>query len=58
MIYAIKDHKDKLIEKAYQEGMKEFNAFFRVGWKYNLPSVCVLKNRKEIGLSNIKVKVG
>lgn len=54
MIYTIKDHKDKLIEKAYREGMKEFNEFFGIGWKYNLPSICVLKNRKEIDLFRYK----
>lgn len=54
MIYTIKDHKNKLIEKAYSEGMRELNAFFGIGWKYNLPNICVLKNRKEIDLFQYK----
>ena len=54
MIYKIKESRNKLIEKAYEEGMKEFNDFFGINWIYNLPSICVLKNRKEIDLFQYK----
>ncbi len=49
MIYKIKEYKDKLIEKAYKEGMKEFNEFFNMNWVYG-PNVCILNSRKEIDL--------
>lgn len=54
MIYRIKEHKDKLIEKAYNEGMREFHKFFGINWTYNKPNVCVLENRKEIDFFNYK----
>jgi len=50
MIYKIKEVKNKLIEKAYKDGMKEFNKFFGINWVHHLPDICVLKNRKEIDL--------
>lgn len=48
MIYKIKEIKNKLVEEAYSEAMKEFNNFFSIGWEYNLPHICVLDNRKQI----------
>jgi hypothetical protein len=54
MIYKIKEYKDKLIEKAYKDGMKEFNKFFGINWIYNTPNICVLNNRKEIDLFQYK----
>ncbi len=48
MIYKIKEYKNKLIEKAYRDGMKESNAFFGTNWVYGLPNVLILNNRKEI----------
>lgn len=48
MIYKIKEIKNKLVEEAYSEAMKEFNKFFGIGWEYNLPHICVLDNRKQI----------
>ncbi len=48
MIYKIKEYKNKLIEKAYKEGMKEFNKFFGINWIHNTPNICVLENRKQI----------
>jgi hypothetical protein len=50
MIYKIQNYKNKLIEKAYKEGVKDFNKFFNMNWIYGKPNVCVLKNRKEIDL--------
>ncbi len=51
MIYKIKEYKNKLIEKAYREGMKEFNKFFGINLEYNKePDICILNSRKEIDL--------
>ena len=50
MIYKIKEHKNKLIERTYIEAMKEFNSFFGFNWITGTPNICVLKNRKEIDL--------
>lgn len=50
MIYKIKEYKDKLIEKAYKDGMRELNKFFGFGWTFCKPNICVLNNRKEFDL--------
>lgn len=51
MIYKITEYKNKLIEKAYKEGMKEFYSFFGINLTANKePDICILKNRKEINL--------
>jgi hypothetical protein len=54
MIYKIKEYKNKLINKAYKEGMKEFSKFFGINWIYNLPNICILKSRKEINCFRYK----
>ena len=48
MIFKIKKKKDKVIEKMYTKAMKELNVFYGLNWKYNLPNVIILENRKEL----------
>jgi hypothetical protein len=49
MIYKIKEYKNMLIEKAYKEGMKEFNNFFGFSL-LNKIGICILNNRNEINI--------
>jgi hypothetical protein len=50
MIYKIKEYKNKLIEKAFKDGMREFNKFFDFNWNLGIPNICVLNSRKEIDI--------
>jgi hypothetical protein len=56
MIYKIKKYKNKLIEKAYRDGMKELNGFFGINWNFDTPNICVLNSRKEINFFGYKNK--
>jgi hypothetical protein len=49
MIYKIKEYKNKLIEKAFKDGMREFNKFFDFSLSKKI-GICILNNRKEIDL--------
>jgi hypothetical protein len=49
MIYKIKEYKNRLIEKAYKEGVNESKSFFGVDLPFEI-NVCILNERKEIDL--------
>jgi len=44
MIFELKQKKNNLIEEAYQQSMKELNAFYEIDWVRNIPKVFVLKS--------------
>jgi len=48
MIFELKQKKNKFIEEAYHQSMKELNAFYEIDWVRNIPKVFVLKSRQEI----------
>ena len=50
MIFEVFNKKDAQIEKVYEKSMKEFNRFFGLNWKRNLPSIFLVPNRKIIDL--------
>jgi hypothetical protein len=50
MIYKIKEYKNRLIEKAYKDGMKESGKFFGMNWIYSTPSICVFEKRQQFDL--------
>lgn len=50
MIYKIKEYKNKLVEKAYKDGLKECNTFFGFNWTQNLPNICIFEKRKDFNL--------
>jgi len=56
VIYKIQQYNDKLVEKAYKDGMRDLGKFFGINWVRDTPNICILKNRKEIDLFRYKSK--
>lgn len=48
MIFKIKQAKDKFLEKAYNDAMKDLNVFYGIGWVRNCPNIFIVENRKDI----------
>jgi len=50
MIFKITSIKDELLEKIYNELMKDLNDFFELNWVENTPSINVVDNRETINI--------
>ena len=48
MIFSIKPTTNSLVQKAYEEGMKELGNFWETNWVQNTPDVFIIDSRKEI----------
>ena len=48
MILKAKPIENKLIQDAYEEGMKIFSDFWGLNWIYNTPNIIVLESREDI----------
>ncbi|MEA2112409.1 MAG: hypothetical protein U9P50_00335, partial [Patescibacteria group bacterium] len=46
--FELKQKKNKFIEEAYKDSMKELNVFYEINWVRNMPKVFILKSRQEI----------
>jgi len=57
MIYKLKEQKDKFIEKAYHDSMKDLNKFYNINWISGRPNIVIVKNRKQIDeLKDVKTE--
>ncbi len=48
MLYKIKQFKDKLIDDAYDNFMKELGKFYERKWECNKPHIIIVDDRKTI----------
>ena len=48
MIFSIKTKNDNIIERDYNQSMKELNEFFEIKWERNKPNIFLMKDRKTI----------
>jgi len=48
MVYQIQKINRPKIEKVYGKAMKELSSFFGINWKYNLPPIILVPDRKVI----------
>lgn len=48
MIYRLKRIEDRLVQEAYDEGMKSLNDFWGIGWTKGTPKIYVVDSRADI----------
>ncbi len=48
MIFEINKLPNEKLDEVYEKSMKELDSFFKLGWKYNRPSLVLIPDRKTI----------
>ncbi|OGD69683.1 hypothetical protein A3I18_00995 [Candidatus Campbellbacteria bacterium RIFCSPLOWO2_02_FULL_35_11] len=50
MIFELKQKKDKFLDKAYKDSMKELNDFYGINWTRNTPKIFIVNSREDKAL--------